>query len=316
MAARMNRGGDMGSRRSVCRVIGAALLFAAAAHAQEQDFSKVALKTTELAPGLAMLEGVGGFAGGNVAVSYGADGTAIVDDQFVPMVPKIEAAVRKLSDGPVRFVINTHFHPDHVGGNEPMRGAGALIFAHENVRKRMSVDHVSKLMNRKMAAAPAAALPVVTFEAGVTLHWNGETIRVEPVSPAHTDGDSHIWFEKANAVHMGDTFVNGFFPFIDVESGGNVNGFIESANSVLAKSNAKTKIVPGHGPLATQADLARFRDMMVDVKGRVAKGIASGKTLPQFIAAKPLADLDAEWGDGFMKTDKMIELVWMSLSVN
>ena len=127
-----------------------------------------------------------------------------------------------------------------------------MIFAHENVRKRMSVDQFSKAMNRKMPAAPAAALPIVTFADGVTLHWNGETIRVEHVAPAHTDGDSHIWFEKANAVHMGDTFVNGFFPFIDVDSGGAITGLIESANRVLAKSNAKTKIVPGHGPLASQ----------------------------------------------------------------
>jgi cyclase len=221
--------------------------------------------------------------------------------------------VRKLKDGPVRFVINTHYHPDHVGGNEPMRGAGAVIVAHETVRKRMSVDQFSKLMDRKLPAAPAAALPVVTFGDGVTLHWNGETIRVEHVAPAHTDGDSHIWFEKANVLHMGDTFVNGFFPFIDVESGGDVAGFIESANRVLAKSNAKTKIVPGHGPLASQADLAKFRDMLVDVKARVEKGIKSGKTRDQFIAAKPLADLEAEWGDGFMKTDQFTTLVWMSL---
>jgi cyclase len=303
----------MGLRRFGSWVLSAMLVAAVAANAQEQDFSKIELKTTELAPGLAMLEGVGGFAGGNIAVSYGADGTAIVDDQFAPMVPKIEAAVRKLKDGPVRFVINTHFHGDHVGGNEPMHGAGAVIFAHENVRKRMSVDQFSKVMNRKMPAAPAAALPIVTFGDGVTLHWNGETIRVEHVAPAHTDGDSHIWFEKANALHMGDTFVNGFFPFIDVESGGSVAGFIESANRVLAKSNARTKIVPGHGPLATQADLAKFRDMLVDVKARVEKGIKSGKTRDQFVAAKPLADLDAEWGDGFMKVDQFTAVVWMSL---
>jgi len=286
---------------------------AAAAGAQEQDFSKVELKTTELGAGVAMLEGVGGFAGGNVAVCFGADGPVIVDDQFVPMVPKIEAAVRALQDAPIRFVINTHFHGDHVGGNEPMRGAGAVIFAHENVRKRMSVEQFSKVLDRKVPASPAAALPIVTFADGVTLHWNGETIRVEHVAPAHTDGDSHIWFERANAVHMGDTFVNGFYPFIDIESGGTVGGFIDSANRVLARANQKTKIIPGHGPLATPGDLAHFRDMVVDVKSRVEKGIASGKTMEQFIASKPLADLEKEWGDGFMKTDQLISLVWMSL---
>src|SRR4029453_3389567 len=168
----------MRSQRSTVCVLITALL-AAAANAQDQDFSKVELKTTKLAPGVAMLEGVGGFAGGNIAVSFGADGPVIVDDQFVPMVPKIVAAIRALQDAPIRFVINTHFHFDHTGGNEPMTGAGAVIFAHENVRKRMSIDQFSKLMNRNMPAQPAAALPVVTFPEGVTLHWNGEPIRVE-----------------------------------------------------------------------------------------------------------------------------------------
>jgi glyoxylase-like metal-dependent hydrolase (beta-lactamase superfamily II) len=292
-----------------------ALLFAAAAaaNAQQQDFSKIELKTTRLAPGLAMLEGVGGFAGGNVAVSFGADGPVIVDDQFGPMVPKITAAVRALSDAPIRFVINTHWHGDHTGGNEPMRGAGATIFAHEAVRKRMSAGGFSKVLNREVPPATAAALPVVTFADGITLHWNGETIRVEHVAPAHTDGDALVWFEKANAVHTGDTFVNGFFPFIDVESGGSIAGLIESANGLLSKANNDTKIVPGHGPLAKLGDVAKFRDMLVDVKARVEKGIASGKTREQFVASKPLADLDAEWGDGFLKTDSFVAILWTDL---
>jgi cyclase len=303
---------DMQSRRSIRWILCAALL-AAAAHAQNQDFSKITLETTKLAPGVAMLEGVGGFAGGNVAVSYGADGTVVVDDQFAPMVPKIEAAVRALQDAPVRFVINTHWHYDHVSGNESLRGEGAVIFAQENVRKRMSVDQFSKILNRKVPASPAAALPVVTFVDGITLNWNGETIRVEHTAPAHTDGDSHVWFEKANVVHMGDTFVNGFFPFVDVESGGRVDGLIASADRVLKRANAQTQIVPGHGPLAKRADLEKFRGMLVDVKGRVAKGIQSGKTQEQFVASKPLADLDPEWGDGFMKTDQFVAIVWTSL---
>src|SRR5262245_10519757 len=303
----------MGSRRSIGRVLLAALLVTAAAQAQDQDFSKGEPKPTTLAPGVAMLEGVGGFAGGNVAVSYGADGIAIVDDQFVPMVPKITAAVRALQDAPIRFVINTHFHGDHTGGNEPMAGAGAVIFAHENVRKRMSVDQFSKVMNRKVPAAPAAALPIVTFADGVTLNWNGETIRVEHVPPAHTDGDSLIWFEKSNVVHMGDTFVNGFFPFVDTESGGKTAGLIEAAKRVLARANNATKIVPGHGPLAGVGDLAKYRDMLVDVMARVEKGIRSGKTVDQFVASKPLADLDAEWGDGFMKTDQFVRILWIDL---
>jgi glyoxylase-like metal-dependent hydrolase (beta-lactamase superfamily II) len=289
----------------------AALLAAAGLiRAAEPDFSAVEIVTTPLADGLAMLQGQGG----NIVVSTGADGPVIVDDQFAPLVPKIEAAVRKLQDAPVRFVINTHHHGDHTGGNEAFGKSGSLIVAHENVRTRLSTEQVSKLLNRTTPASPPDALPVVTFDDGVTLHWNGETIRVEHVAPAHTDGDSHVWFERANAVHMGDTFVNGRFPLVDVESGGELAGLIASAEKVLAAVNDTTKIVPGHGPLATRADLQKFRDMLVDVKGRIQAGIASGATMEAFIATKPLADLEASWGGGFLTGDQMTTLVWMSLA--
>ncbi|HEY8119974.1 MAG TPA: MBL fold metallo-hydrolase [Myxococcota bacterium] len=297
------------SSRSI--VFLAALSLAAPTAAQAPDFTKVEISTTVLAPGLAMLMG----AGGNIALSTGEDGPVIVDDQFAPLAPKITAAVRALQDQPVRFVINTHHHYDHTGGNEAFGSVGALILAHENVRTRLSQEQVSKLRPEfKLPPHPRAALPVVTFADGVTLHWNGETIRVEHVEHAHTDGDSHVWFEHANVVHMGDTFVNGFFPFVDVESGGGIAGLISSANRVLAQTNPATKIIPGHGPLATPADLTKFRDVLVDVKARVEKGIASGQTVEQFIATKPLADLDAEWGDGFLKTDQVISLIWLNLS--
>jgi cyclase len=278
--------------------------------AAEPDFSAVEIVATPLADGLAMLVGQGG----NMVVSTGADGPVIIDDQFAPLVPKIDAAVRKLQDAPVRFVINTHHHFDHTGGNEAFGKAGALIFAHDNVRMRMSTEQLSKLMNRTMPAAPPAALPVVTFDDGVTLHWNGETIRVEHVAPAHTDGDSHVWFERANVVHMGDTFVNGTFPLVDIESGGTLAGLIASAERVLARANADTQIVPGHGPLARPDDLQKFHDMLVDVRSRIEKGIQSGKTMEAYIASKPLADLDAQWGQGFLTTDQVITLMWMSLS--
>jgi glyoxylase-like metal-dependent hydrolase (beta-lactamase superfamily II) len=296
--------------RSRLAVFSFALGLAACASAQQQDFSKVEIVTTKLAPGLAMLVG----AGGNIAVSTGADGPVIVDDQFAPLAAKITAAVKALQDAPIRFVINTHHHFDHTGGNEAFGGAGALIFAHENVRVRLSQDQVSKLREFKVPAAPPAALPVVTFDEGVTLHWNGETIRVEHVPHAHTDGDSHVWFESANVVHMGDTFVNGFFPFVDIESGGGIAGLIDSANRVLARAKPDTRIIPGHGPLGTPEDLEKYRDMLVDVKARIEKGIASGATLEAFLATKPLADLDAEWGDGSLKTDEVSTLIWMNLS--
>ncbi len=286
------------------------LMLQAPVQAAQPDFSAVEIVATPLADGLAMLVGQGG----NIVVSTGVDGPVIIDDQFAPLVPKIDAAVRKLQDAPVRFVINTHHHFDHTGGNEAFGKAGALIFAHHNVRMRMSTEQLSKLMNRTMPAAPPAALPVVTFEDGVTLHWNGETIRVEHVAPAHTDGDSHVWFERANVVHMGDTFVNGTFPLVDIESGGTLAGLITSAELVLARANADTQIVPGHGPLARRGDLQKFHDMLVDVRGRIQNGIQSGKTMEAFIASKPLADLDAQWGKGFLTTDQVITLMWMSLS--
>jgi len=293
-------------------VLTAVLAAAGLVQAAEPDFSKVEIVTTPLADGLAMLVGQGG----NIVVSTGADGPVIVDDQFAPLVPKIEAAVRKLQDAPVRFVINTHHHADHTGGNEPLGKAGALIVAQENVRKRLSTDQFSKLLNRTTPASPPEALPVVTFDDGVTLHWNGETIRVEHVAPAHTDGDSHVWFERANAVHMGDTFVNGFYPLVDVESGGELAGLIASAEQVLAHSNDNTKIVPGHGPLAKRADLQRFHDMLVDVRGRIQAGIASGASMEAFIATRPLEDLDETWGGGFLTADQVVTLMWMSLTDN
>jgi glyoxylase-like metal-dependent hydrolase (beta-lactamase superfamily II) len=252
--------------------------------------------------------------GGNIAVSTGADGPVLVDDQFAPLVPKIEAAVRAIQDAPIRFVVNTHWHGDHTGGNDPLGKAGALIVAHHNVRQRMSTRQFMAAMQREVPPSPPGALPVVTFEQGVTLHWNGEQIEVEHVAPAHTDGDSLIWFRRADAVHTGDTFVNGSYPFIDHSSGGSFDGLIAACDRVLAGSGAATKIIPGHGPLATQADLRAYREMLGKVRERVAGAIAKGTGQDAFIASKPLADLDPEWGGGFMKAEVFLATVWADLS--
>lgn len=301
----------MRSRGVILFLLMAAFSASSTKAAEAPDFAKVQIVTTRLTPGLAMLVG----SGGNIAVSTGANGPIIVDDQFAPLAPKIKAAIKVLQDAPVRFVINTHHHFDHVGGNQVFGSAGAIIVAHDNVRKRMSVEQILKLQNElRVPAAAPEALPVLTFADGVTLHWNDETIRIEHVLPAHTDGDAHVWFERANVVHMGDTFVNGFYPLVDVDGGGHVDGFIDSANRVLARAKPDTRIIPGHGPLATLADLKKFRDMLVDVRKRIATGIASGKSMDAFIAAKPLADLDAEWGDGFLTTNQTIMLMWTDLS--
>lgn len=287
----------------------AAISLATSVSAQTGD-DAVPLAPVSVAPGLTMLMGKGG----NLAVSTGSDGPVIVDDQYAVQVPGIRAAVKVLQDAPVRFVINTHYHDDHTGGNEALGAGGALIVAHDNVRVRLSTKQLSKMFDETTPARPATAWPVVTFAEGITLHWNDETITVEHVANAHTDGDAIVWFAKANAVHCGDTFFNGFYPYIDVESGGSFAGMIAVADRVLAAVQPDTKIIPGHGPLAAPADLRKFRDMLALVKGRVEAAIAAGRTMEAFIAEKPLADLDTEWGDGFLKAHQILGLAWLDLS--
>ncbi len=276
------------------------------AFAQQQDFSKVEIKTIKLGDTLYMLMGEGG----NIGVSAGADGVYLIDDQYAPLSEKIMAAVKAISDKPVKYVINTHWHGDHTGGNENFGKAGATIIAHEAVRARM--EKGGELAAFKMVVPPAAAgaLPVITFSDKAALHLNGETSNLIHVDPAHTDGDTIIHWPAANIIHTGDTFVNGFFPFVDISSGGRLDGIIKSADMVLALADDKTKIIPGHGPLATRADLARFRAMLATVRERVTAAKAAGKTAEEWAASKPLADLDADWGKGFLPLDKFTQIVF------
>jgi glyoxylase-like metal-dependent hydrolase (beta-lactamase superfamily II) len=288
----------------------ATLVWLAAAPAlAQQDFSKVEVKSERVAEGLYMLTG----SGGNMGLSVGTSGTYLIDDQYAPLSEKILAAIRAITPDPVRFVVNTHWHGDHTGGNENMGKAGALIVAHENVRVRMSREHFMAAFGRKIPPSPEAALPVVTFTDAVTFHWNGDEIRVHHVPPAHTDGDSIVHFVKADVVHMGDVFFNGGYPFIDTSSGGRVDGVIAAADRVLAAVGEKTRIIPGHGPLATKADLQAYRDVVKTLRDRIAKLKAEGKSRDQVIAAKPTADHDAKWGGGFMKGDTFTGLVYDSL---
>ncbi|MFP5468202.1 MAG: MBL fold metallo-hydrolase [Alphaproteobacteria bacterium] len=276
------------------------------AFAQQQDFSKVEIKTIKLGDTLYMLMGEGG----NIGVSAGADGVYLIDDQYAPLSEKIMAAVKAISDKPINYVVNTHWHGDHTGGNENFGKAGATIIAHEAVRARM--EKGGELAAFKMVVPPAAAgaLPVITFSDKAALHLNGETSHLIHVDPAHTDGDTIIHWPAANIIHTGDTFVNGFFPFVDSGSGGRLDGIIKSADMVLALADDKTKIIPGHGPLATRADLARFRAMLATVRERVTAAKAAGKTAEEWVASKPLADLDADWGDGFIKTDMFTQIIF------
>ena len=272
-------------------VAATALAFPAAA--QGPDFEKVQIKTEKVAEGIWVLAG----AGGNIGVSVGADGVFLIDDEWAPMTPKVKAAVAALSDRPLRFILNTHWHPDHTGGNKDLGEAGALIVAHD----------------MKFPPAPARALPVVTFNDAVTLHLNGDDVEAFHVPPAHTDGDAIVHFRRAGVVHMGDLFFNGMYPFVDLSSGGSFEGFIAAADRALALGEG-TRIIPGHGPVGTRADLRAYRDMLVTVRDRVKPLVQAGKTPAEVVAAHPLADLDAKWGNGFMKPEKFVEIVAQSLA--
>lgn len=290
-------------------VLAAALLaLATFSAAAQQDFSKVEVKAEKIADGLWMLTG----AGGNIGVSAGPDGVFLVDDQYAPLTDKIKAAIATVSDKPVRFVVNTHWHGDHVGGNENLGKAGAVLVAHENVRKRMSKEQFIKLFNRTVPASAAAALPLVTFAESLSFHLNGEDIDAIHVPPAHTDGDVVVFFHKANVIHAGDLVFNGMYPVVDLSSGGSVDGMIGAADRILAAGDAATKIIPGHGPLATKADVKAFRDMLAASRDAIQPLVKAGKTLDQVKAAKPTAALDEKWGKGFIKPEVWTTVVYFS----
>ncbi len=272
----------------------------------QQDMSDVQIETVHVADGVYMLVG----RGGNIGLSIGDDGPFVIDDQFAPLTEKIQAAIATVTDGTVRFVLNTHWHGDHTGGNENFGKAGAMIVAHENVRRRLNPSEFRDVMGRTQQAPPEA-LPVVTFSDAVNLYWNGENIRVFHVEKAHTDGDAIIYFSNANVVHMGDNFFKGRYPFIDVDSGGGIDGMIAADDRVLAIVNSSTKIIPGHGTLSTPDDLREFRNMLITVRDRVRVLLNDGMSVEDIVAAKPTSDLDAVWGDN---PDRFVTLTARSLS--
>ena len=288
------------------RYILATALFAAAVPTAAQPPAAVEVRVERVAPGVAILFG----RGGNVGLSYGEDGNVLIDDQYAPMSEPIAAAVRSVDPDPIRFIINTHWHGDHTGGNEHFGRGGTVIVAHDNVRRRMSMEQLVR--GEAVPASPAGALPVVTFSEDVSFHLNGDHIRVHHVPPAHTDGDSIVHWTRANVLHMGDLYFRGMLPFIDLDSGGSVDGVIAAVEQGLAIANDETVIVPGHGPLARKADLAAYRDMLRDMRARVAAAIQAGQTLDQ-VKALRLADAHGKESD-FVSPDFFIETLFRSLT--
>jgi glyoxylase-like metal-dependent hydrolase (beta-lactamase superfamily II) len=251
--------------------------------------------------------------GGNIGVSTGDDVVFLVDDQFAPLTRKIIDAVKGVSDKPIKFLLNTHWHGDHTGGNENFGAAGVVIVAHDNVRQRMSVDQFMARFNQTVKASPKAALPVVTFAEMVTFHLNGDDIHAIHVKNAHTDGDAVVHWQTANVMHMGDTYFNGMYPFIDLGSGGSIDGLITAVTTALGYANEGTKIIPGHGPLSNKAEMQAYRDMLVGAREQVAKLVAQKKTLAEVLAAKPTAMWDAKWGGGFMKPADFVSTLYESV---
>ena len=286
--------------------LGLLLLAAASMTAQQRDWSKVEVKATHVAGSVHMIVG----AGGNIGVSVGDDGIVMIDDQYAPLAPKIEAALKTITSKPLRFVINTHYHGDHMGGNEHF-GKSAAIVAHENTRKRLSTT-VTRF-GTQVPPSPAGALPILTFNDTMTIHLNGEDVRAVHMPHGHTDGDAVIWFTKSNVVHMGDDFFNGNFPLVDRENGGSVRGLIANVDKVIATIPDDAKVIPGHGPLSDRNGLRKYAAMLKATAAAVENGIAAGKTLEQLKSEKVLAAWDAQ-GQGFIKTDMFTETLYNELT--
>jgi len=290
-------------------VIAAFVGFAAAPVSAQRDFSDVEIKTAEVAEGVYMLQG----AGGNIGLSTGADGAFVIDDQFAPLNEKIRAAISEVSNQPVAFVLNTHWHGDHTGGNEAFGGAGAHIVAHDNVRKRLK-EGLTRAGGGTTPPAPDAALPVITFSASMRFYWNDRDIRVWHPDNAHTDGDAIVFFKDVNVLHMGDVLFNGGYPFIDLESGGDVDGYIAAQEKILKKIDDETRIIPGHGPLASKADLERTVDMLKTAKVLVKAQFDAGLGEDAVVAADPLKDYNEQWGQGFINGERMTRTIYRDLA--
>jgi cyclase len=284
-------------------------LVAGATPTAAQDEDSVEIRAAKVNGSVHMLTGQGG----NMAVSTGEQGVFLVDDQFAPLTPRIEAAIREIRDEPVRFVLNTHWHRDHTGGNENLGKAGAVIVAHGNVRRRLILEGLEPPQVGRVATDSPESLPIITFSSEVTFHLNGEDVHVFHVPSAHTDGDAVVHFQGSNTIHAGDIFFNGMYPYIDIDSGGGIDGVIAAQDQILGIAGPDTQIIPGHGPLSDSSGLRAARDMLIRVRDRVRAALAAGGGVDAFVANKPLADLNDQWGGGFMDPERFVRTVWRDL---
>lgn len=290
-------------------VFAAALLLCGPAAAQ-QDFSDVEIQPQQIGSGLFMMTG----SGGNLGVSVGGDGTFIIDSQYAGLTDRIQSTINELGGDSVDFVVNTHYHGDHTSGNENFANAGATIVAHDNVEQRLTTEQTSTLDGSTTPPAPAAAVPVITFPERMTFHYNGNTIEIMHAPTAHTDGDSILHFTEANAFHMGDTFFNGTYPYIDVNANGSLDGIISAAERVLERTNENTRIIPGHGPLATRADLSEYHSVLTEIRERIQSMIDMGLSEDEVVMANPTSEWDDAWGQGFMNPETFTRLAYQSLA--
>jgi glyoxylase-like metal-dependent hydrolase (beta-lactamase superfamily II) len=302
--------------------VAAAALLAAGAWAQQPqpsptpaapappDFSKVEIKTTNLGDGVYMLEGQGG----NITVATAKDGIIMVDGEFAPLHDKIKAAISVISNEPIKWLINTHFHGDHTGGNAPFAKDGATVVAHANVKTRLAAGTTNGLTGAKTPPVEAAALPAKTYTDSFKIMMSGRVADLKHIANAHTDGDTYVWFKTANVLATGDTFTNGRYPNIDFANGGNIKGMIAAADAYLKLANDKTRIVPGHGPIGDKAALLDYRTMLVTARDRMATLIKEGKSEDDVVAAKPFADLDVKWAPSELASKNFIRVVYHSLA--
>ncbi len=292
-------------------ILGAAALIlstvSASIQAQETAVEYIA---TPLSDTLTMIKG----RGGNIAVSSGDDGVYIIDDQLEPLTEQLLSAIAKVSDRPIRYVINTHYHGDHVGGNEAIGKSGAVIIAHNNIRKRMSSDQFNHFFNETTPAWPAGSLPVITFNDQVTLHFNGEEATVYHVPHGHTDGDGIVHFPASNVIHMGDIYFNGLYPYIDLDGGGTIQGMIAGAELGLSMADEKTQIIPGHGPLSDRESLAQYLEFLRSARNAVQKLVDQGMSLKQAIEAKPTEQWDELLGQVWITPAQMVTFIYNSLT--